>query len=242
MSTLQHQTTSRFPFGAAAVKFLGSPRANFILLGLLLGIFFIGMVTRQVHVGGFSHYYYNLPLTRRRVLYRLGFFDIYHSWYFAAVVIASAVSIVASGVTRLASSLSLITPTDCRPFQEHRIREYALSVQLSQNPKPAASVIAREWDRLGFKTRTLETTDGIVVVGQQRRWNRLAPFFLLASILTILIGFFLTTRFGLVGEMVLKPGVVTNSLAATTLTPEGPQPGRIALPFEVECLGVSQKL
>lgn len=242
MST-PHQNTARpASYLTRILRFLGAPRVTFILLGLLLCVLFIGMVTRQVYVDGFQVYYYRLSAARRHLLYSLGFFDIYHSWYFVAVVIASGLSIIASGLNRLPSTLALIRPSDAQ-FQSCSSSDSSSSVEVFGSPQVVGRTVAAVWQRRGFKTRTLESDEmNLVVIGQRRRWNRLAPYFLLLAILVILCGFFLTTRYGIVGRMDLEPGTVTNSLTATALTEDGPVPRSITLPFTVECLSVRQQL
>ncbi|MGH9765341.1 MAG: cytochrome c biogenesis protein ResB, partial [Blastocatellia bacterium] len=164
-------------------------------------------------------------------------------WYFVAVVIASGFSIIASGLNRLPSTLALIRPSDPRQFQSCPSSDSSSSVQVGGSPQVVGRTVAAVWQRHGFKMRTLESDEmSLVVVGQRRRWNRLAPYFLLLSILVILCGFFLTTRYGIVGRLDLEPGTVTNSLTATALTEDGPAPRSITLPFAVECLSVRQQL
>ena len=64
------------------LKFACSVKVGVTLLVILGGACMIGMLVMQQNVDGFANYFAALTPAQRLVYGRLGFFDIYHSWYF----------------------------------------------------------------------------------------------------------------------------------------------------------------
>src|SRR5205085_11536746 len=84
--------------GARAMDLLSSVRFGVVLLVLLAAACMVGMLVMQVNVEGFDKYYAALKPSQRLLYGSLGFFDIYHSWYFNAMLLVLSLNIILSSI------------------------------------------------------------------------------------------------------------------------------------------------
>ena len=70
-----------------------------VLLLVVLGLLCLaGMLVMQQNVDGFDRYFADLTPAQKLVYGKLGLFDVYHAWYFNAVVAVLALNIILSSV------------------------------------------------------------------------------------------------------------------------------------------------
>ncbi|HEY7543849.1 MAG TPA: cytochrome c biogenesis protein ResB, partial [Blastocatellia bacterium] len=84
-------------------KFLGllsSVRFGIVMLMILLACCMIGMLIMQKDVDGFLEYYNRLTPAQRTIWGKLGFFDIYHSWYFGLLLAITGLNIILASIDR----------------------------------------------------------------------------------------------------------------------------------------------
>jgi cytochrome c biogenesis protein len=103
--------------------------------------------------------------------------------------------------------------------------------------------------KMRFKARVTETGDWTTIFAERGVWGRLGAYAALIGLLTIFVGYFLTTR-GRSGHMQIRPGQSSDRMVvsgfdinidnATTEHAVGVR--EQTLPFTVECLDFQQKL
>ena len=98
-------TTSIFDRG---LRLLSSVRFGIIML-LLLGCCMLGMLVMQQNVEGFRAYYAKLTPATRSLYESLSFFNIYHSWYFTALLAITALNIILSSLDRFPSAWAYVS-------------------------------------------------------------------------------------------------------------------------------------
>jgi cytochrome c biogenesis protein len=91
------------------IRLLCSVRLGVTLLVLLGLACFLGMVIMQQNVEGFGNYYYTLTPAQRLVYGKLDFFDIYHSWYFNALLCVLSLNIVLASIDRFPKTWTYIS-------------------------------------------------------------------------------------------------------------------------------------
>ena len=69
------------------LDFLSSVRFGVVLLIILVIFSMVGMLIVQQNVNGFDSFFASLTPAERLVYGTLGFFDIYHSWYFNCLLL-----------------------------------------------------------------------------------------------------------------------------------------------------------
>src|SRR6188768_3600883 len=111
MSTLEQIVTQKVPRSAVKkdrtepvattfLKFISSVRFGVTLLVLLGLACLIGMLAMQQNVDGFDRYFADLTPAQRLVYGKLGIFDIYHAWYFNALLAVLSLNIILASVDR----------------------------------------------------------------------------------------------------------------------------------------------
>src|SRR5215510_1705999 len=103
--------------------------------------------------------------------------------------------------------------------------------------------------KMRFKARVTETGDWTTIFAERGVWNRLGAYAALIGLLTVFVGYFLTTR-GRSGHMQIRPGQSSERMVmrdfnfntdnATTEHSVGVR--EQTLPFTVECVDFEQRL
>ena len=91
------------------IQLLSSVRFGIILLILLAAACMIGMIIMQQSVEGFDKYFAELTPAQRLVYGSLGFFDIYHSWYFNFLLLTLSLNIVLASIDHFPGAWKYIT-------------------------------------------------------------------------------------------------------------------------------------
>jgi cytochrome c biogenesis protein len=228
---------------------LSSVRFGIVLLVLLVIASMIGMLVVQQNVEGFDKYFFELSPATKVLFGALGFFDIYHTWYFNVLLLVLSLNIILASIDRFPKAWTFIA----RPKLDasaHWLKGQDASAVLELKAKNRNAVVERitaSAKRLGLKTRVTEKNGKTFVFAEKGAWNRLGAYAVHVALLTIFAGGFMTAQFGQNGQMPLKPGTVANSMTEYNFkldTEAGPQivPHNIQLPFQVTCTDIEQKL
>src|SRR5262249_13752273 len=109
MSTLEGNISALLPvrsktsgesFLSRFLGLLSRVRFGIVLLCLLALACLVGMLVMQQNVDGFENYYAALTPAQRLVYSKLGFFNIYHVWYFNGLLALLSLNIVLASVDR----------------------------------------------------------------------------------------------------------------------------------------------
>src|SRR5947209_4959633 len=90
------------------LNLLSSVRFGVTLLVMLAVASMIGMLIVQQNVEGFDKYFANLTPAQKFLYGKLGFFDIYHSWYFDLILLVLSLNIVLASIDRFPSAWTYI--------------------------------------------------------------------------------------------------------------------------------------
>ncbi|MEP6923808.1 MAG: cytochrome c biogenesis protein ResB [Pyrinomonadaceae bacterium] len=226
------------------IKFISSVKFGVTQIILVALLSLIGMLIMQQNVEGFDHYYAALKPAQKLVYGRLGLFDIYHTWYFNALLIVLAINIVLASIERAPKTWKIV-----RNRKLTASRRWLLAQKTSQRVEfqapnlIAATEKARRAMRVaGVKAKITETSDAICLFGERGAWNRLGYLMIHVGFLMILTGGFLTTQFGSDGQMPLAPGDTSARMLQTEFVLDRTKQKPVSLPFEVTCLDIEQKL
>jgi cytochrome c biogenesis protein len=203
----------------------------------------IGMLVMQVNVDGFQKYYASLKPAQRTVYGALDFFDIYRSRYFTLLLAITGLNIILSSIDRFPSAWQYIR----RPKLTASPRFIAAQMLNDEavkraDPKTVAENIRKVWRKHGFRARINEENKQVTVFAQRNAWNRLGAYVVHAALLTIFIGGFLTSRYGVGGPMEIQPGKTSNAFATREISVDGGREFQAFLPFQIECMDLEQKL
>lgn len=226
------------------LNLLSSVRFGVVLLVLLVIASMIGMLIMQQNVDKFNEYYAELTPSQQLLWGKLGWFDIYHVWYFNTLLLILSLNIVLASIDRFPKAWTFIS----RPKLDAgatwlKGQEQNTTLKLDGESRQSVSErIAAACKRVGFKTKTTEKGNKTFVFAEKDRWNRLGAYAVHVALLTIFTGGFLTSYFGRTGQMFLKPGMVSNEMMETQFDLDRQKPVTLLLPFEVTCTDIQQKL
>lgn len=226
------------------LNLLSSVKFGVILLVLLIIAAMIGMLIMQQNVEGFDKYYAERTPSQQLLWGALGWFDIYHVWYFNALILILSLNIVLASIDRFPKAWTFIS----RPKLDAgatwlKGQEQSATMKLEgENRQTVAERIASACKSLGFKPKITEKGNKVFVFAEKDRWNRLGAYAVHVALLTIFTGSFLTSQFGRTGQMFLKPGMTESTMVETQFNLDKQQPVTLRLPFEVTCTDVQQTL
>lgn len=168
------------------------------------------------------------------VLYRifslLGLFDMYHSWWFQALILLLVANIIICSIDRLRATWKIIFARNPR-FNVARYRQLKNRTEFNADDTTASlkdrylPVISRR-----FRYQRLEDTDqGFAIYAEKGRLTRLGVYVVHLSVVILLIGGLIGSIFGFEGFVNLSPG---DSASAIWLRQNNQ---KLPLGFEIRC-------
>jgi cytochrome c biogenesis protein len=227
------------------LKLLCSVRFGIILLIAVGLLCFLGMVIMQQNLDGFERYYAELTPAQRLVYGSLGLFDIYHSWYFNALLLVLSFNIILSSIDRFPKTWTFISKPKLDAslkWLKHQEQNAAFETE-SESAETLAAEIAGKAKAAGWrKTVVTEKAGKTFVFAQSGAWNRLGAYAVHVGLLTIFIGGFMTGQLGNTGQMALQPGQTSNQIFEVVSDLDQLNQVTKQVPFEVTCTDIQQKL
>jgi cytochrome c biogenesis protein len=226
-----------------ALRLLSSVRFGIFMLAILLTCCMIGMLVMQVNVQGFDKYYRQLKPAQREIYGALNFFDIYHSRYFTLLLAITGLNIILASIDRFPTAWSYLSKPK-KMASPKFIAAQMFNQQSDQRgtPQSVADGISQAWGKHGFRAKVTQEGDRITLFAQRNSWNRLGAYAVHVALLTIFVGGFLTSRYGVGGQMEIRPGKTGNAFITQEVSTEGTKTGQATLPFQIECTDIQQKL
>ncbi|HMO80243.1 MAG TPA: cytochrome c biogenesis protein ResB [Pyrinomonadaceae bacterium] len=252
------------PFSKKVIDLLSSVRLGVVLLCILVVLSMIGMLIVQQNVNGFDAYFASLTPAERYVYARLGFFDIYHSWYFNFLLLFLSLNIVLASLERFPSAWSYIVKPKLTATKEWLLsRKYNSRASADiGDVSEVAETVSKVLKEHGFSSRTSATTmmsyatdadgnrdydrmekeDAIVVFGQRGKWNRLGAYIVHVSLLTLFLGHFVALQTGFDADVRMVPGDASDQIQMIRFDLDKKEKFNVQLPFTITCTDIEQKL
>ena len=220
-----------------------------VLLVLLIIACMIGMLIQQQELESFSAYYAELTPAEKVIYGRLGFFDIYHALYFNLLLLLLSLNIILASINHFPAAWSFISRkklTASPTFaMAQKFKEKVEIPQLGRQQLAERAIAAAR--KMRFKARVTEANDRTTIFAERGVWNRLGAYAVHVGLLTIFIGYFLTSR-GHTGSMQIGPSQSSDRMLKNEFnidnanTEHALNVRELELPFTVECLDFQQKL
>lgn len=226
------------------LKFACSVRLGVTLL-ILLGLACLaGMLIMQENVDGFDNYYAALTPAQQLVYGKLDLFDIYHSWYFSALLAILSINIILASIDRFPKTWALVSkPPLTPPLRWLRDQQQSDSFPVEGSKEQVLRHIERAYRKAGWrKAVTREKGGRTYIFAESGAWNRLGYLAVHVGLLTIFLGGFLTAQFGQNGQMPLMPGETSNEMLESTFELDQVKEFKKKLPFDIFCSDIQQKL
>jgi cytochrome c biogenesis protein len=231
------------------LNLISSVPFGIVQLVLLIVACMIGMLIQQQDLDTFTTYYAELTPAEKIVYGHLGFFNIYHVWYFDFLLLLLSLNIILASIDHFPASWSFVTRkklTASPTFvTAQKFKEKVELPQLGRQQLVERAIAAAR--KMRFRARVTEANDRTTIFAERGVWNRLGAYAVHIGLLTIFFGYFLTSR-GHTGSMDAMPGrssdrIAKNEFSVNDATMEHAIGTReLQLPFKVECLDFQQKL
>ena len=165
-----------------------------------------------------------------RIFSLLGFFDMYHSWWFRALILLLVVNIVVCSIDRLQATWKIIFVRHPR-FNLARYRQFKNRTEY--NHDGAADQLIALYEPVVARRyryhRTIETAEGFAIYGERGRWTRLGVYVVHFSVVLLLIGGLIGSIFGFDGFVNIAEGESARAIQLRNSSE------KFQLGFEIRC-------
>src|SRR5688572_25576504 len=226
------------------LDFLSSVRFGVVQLCILVVFAMIGMLIVQQNVDGFDAYYASLTPAEKLVFGRLGFFDIYHSWYFNLLLLSLSLNIVLASIDRFPSAWSYIAKPKLKATKKWLLAKKASSTLEfpADTADEAAARVEKQLKENGYKTTVTTDAAATYVFGERGRINRLGAYIVHVFLLTLFLGHFVALQTGFDADVRMIPGGVTDQIELIQFNLDKKEKFSVKLPFSMECTDIQQRL
>ncbi len=148
---------------------------------------------------------------------KLGFMDMYHSWWFTALLVMFSVNLVICSLERLPRIWKLVREP-IGPLTEERLKKFIITreVILKGKPDKVKHEITGAIKSAHFRYTEVQEERGYQFYSQKGNYSRLGVYLTHFSILVILIGAIIGIRFGFNGSLNLAEGDLSNVAYSNT--------------------------
>lgn len=223
---------------------ISSVRFGIILLILLLSACLLGMLIMQQNVSGFERYYAELTSSQQVVYGVLGLFDIYHTWYFNALLALLSINIILASLDRFPKTRKFVSkPKTNASVRWLKAQNPTASIALPGTKDEITVKIVNACQKAGWRSTIHQEKKGLTFIfAESGVWNRFGYLAVHVGLLTIFLGGFLTAQFGFTGQMPLSPTQSSNRISETIFQIDQVKDINKTLPFTVICTDLEQKL
>lgn len=153
----------------------------------------------------------SLAPTLFTIFEKLGFMDMYRSWWFTALLILFSINLIICSVDRLPRIWRLIHEP-IGPLPEETLRKFPLRREFAMKGKPDAvkDAVASALRKVRFRAEEVREENGYAFYAQRGKYSRLGVLITHFSILVILIGVLIGIRFGFKAFLNLPEGAISN--------------------------------
>jgi cytochrome c biogenesis protein len=226
------------------LDFISSVRFGVVMLCVLVVLSMIGMLIIQQNVDGFEAYYTSLTPAERLVYGSLGFFDIYHSWYFNVLLLILSLNIVLASIDRFPSAWSYVVKPklDATKKWLQNQKTTATITITADDRDDLAKRIAETFRKYGLKTRITEKRGDLFVFGQSGKYNRIGAYIVHVSLLTLFLGHFVANITGFDAVIRMIPGQDSDRIQMEQFEDFQRVAYEVQVPFSMTCTDIQQRL
>lgn len=143
---------------------------------------------------------------------KLGFMDMYRSWWFISLLVLFAINVVVCSIDRLPRIWRLVREP-MSPMTQDRLRKLRIHREtgLKGTPEKVKDTVVAALRHIGFRSTEIKTEEpGLQFVAQRGNYSRFGVYITHFSLLIILIGAIIGIFFGFKGHLPLPEGSVSN--------------------------------
>ena len=246
------------------LDFLSSVKFGVVLLCVMVLLSVVGMLIVQQNVNGFDTYFASLTPAEKLIYGSIGFFDIYHSWYYNFLLLVLSLNIVLASIEHIPTAWSYISKPKRTATRGWLLRQkQSETLQISgETEQTTAEKISRVFKDYGFSPRIVESRSSsyavdeagnknfseivskrnLLVFGESGRWNRLGAYIVHVFLLTLFLGHFVALQTGFDADVRMMPGQTTTEIQLIEFNLDKQEKYAVGLPFSIDCTDIQQNL
>lgn len=175
-----------------------------------------------------ERYWATISVAKKAMYEKLGFFDMYHSWWFLALLTLFCINLIACSIKRLPHVFTFVSqPALLLSEAQQKIfpsRELKLGGTLEESKERLSAFLSAE-----FATPVVTKTEhGYHLFAQKNAWCRLGVYVVHFSIVVIFAGAIIGNIFGFKGFVAIVEGETVNSF-------QGRNGKNMPLGFDIKC-------
>ena len=195
-----------------------------IFIMLLLGIFSMLGSTYIQQLQPFETYLDRFGPTKAVWFWRLWLTDVFHSWYYIALIVLLAVNLTVCSVRRLPRIWRQTFGSERVMKLDERAEKHLRPVSVPlKDPQKLVNLLIRK----GFKVYKEEEGGKVYIFAEKGKFSRLGVYVVHIALLVIMAGALVDALFGIRGFLPVPEGEANNIMLV------GPEDKRYRLPFEV---------
>ncbi len=164
----------------------------------------------------------------------LGLTDVFHAWWFAALLALLGINITLASIERFPTAWHFFSRPYRRP-ESHFLTGLPLQKEIPVRDFPTAILVAEHaLRRFGYKPQRLGDGKDVSLYVEKHRFSRLAPYVVHASLLLIFAGGIVDAVWGYRGFVSLGLNDQTDQIELSSGAPK-------TLPFTLRCQGAGQE-
>ena len=227
------------PFVNRVLDVLSSVRFGVILLIIMILFALIGMLIVQQNVEGFDRFYAAATPAEKLVYGWLGFYDIYHAWYFNVMLLVLSLNIVLASIDRFPTAWSYIVKPKIETTKAYLLNQKFNSQFAGGNLEQVETVLKKS----GFAPRVISKENGrILFFAQKNVWNRLGAYIVHVALLCLFLGSFVALQTGYDADVQMKPGASASQISLIRYNLDKQERAPVPLPFTLNCTDIQQTL
>ena len=209
-------------------KLFASVKLTIVLLLTLATTSIIGTLIPQNEAP--QAYFETFGAFLYRIFSLLGVFDMYHSWWFRALILMLVANIVVCSIDRLQATWKIIFVRHPR-FNLARYRQLKNRADsIHDGDAEQLKALYQPFIASRFRYhRTEETAEGFAIYGERGRWTRLGVYVVHFSVVLLLIGGLIGSIFGFDGYVNIPEGESAQSVQLSNSNQ------KLQLNFEIRC-------
>jgi cytochrome c biogenesis protein len=206
---LEHR--EQHPFNDVVWNIFSSLKLTIFLLIFLAATSVVGTIVLQN--GTPQQYLAEYGPRLSRVLAFFGLFDMYHSWWFTAVLALLVINVVFCSLKRLPSVWRQIfrSNVDLSPSRIEA-QPFKATFRGTEETDSSEAPIEREVPGFFGKPRRIERSDGLLLYFEKGRYGRLGVYIAHFSLIIILGGGLIGSLFGFKGLVTIKEGQTVDTI------------------------------
>lgn len=224
------------------LDFFSTVRVGLFLLGALVIFSVIGMLVVQQNVEGFDAFYASLMPAEKLVFGALGFFDVYYSWYFLAILLLLSVNIIFASIDHFPKAWMYISKPKTEVTKAWLLHQKENTTVKIFDPNPTDKIV-QIFKRYGYgKPKITEKNGRIHIFGESGRYNRLGAYIVHVALLCLFLGHFVALSTGFDADVRFELGQKQDQIEIINFNLDQKERYAAKLPFSITCTDIQQTL